>query len=116
MQNSKRRKKSQTRSPWKPSEKPISKHLAWLDLVRLARHKKTDWYAKSWTIPLERGWFYCKKSNLAKRWGWTDKKVRRFFNALEKEGKILQGPLPGVGTLATILDLDNAIKEFFGDL
>ena len=115
MQNERTR-KCKPKPSWKASEKPVSKRLAWLELVKFARHNPTEWHAKNWTIPLERGYFYCRKSNLAKRWGWTDKKVRRFFKMLENKGKLSQVPMPGVGSLCQVMDLDNVIKDFMEEI
>ena len=94
------------------SQNEISKNLAWFFLLRLARHKKINWSVKNRKFDLQRGQFYCRKSDLAKKWGWPDKKVRRFFKKLEKEGKITQELFDGVGTIIEIVDFDNVMGEF----
>ena len=96
-------------------DRPYSKSLAWIDLIRLARHLKVDWNAKNRKFILQRGQFYCRKSDLANRWGWLDNKVRRFFKKLEGEGKINQELFHGVGAIITIINFDDAIAEFMRD-
>jgi len=94
-------------------DKPFSKNLAWLYLIRLARHKDINWNAKNRKFDLQRGSFYCRKSALAERWGWPRRKVQRFFKKLETQGKINQELFEGIGTVIEIVDFDNAMGEFF---
>ncbi len=94
-------------------DRPFSKTLAWRYLVKMARRVETDWNVKGRKFNLQRGQLHCRKSDLAKRWGWTRLKVQRFFKKLEKEGMITQELFEGVGTIVTIVDLDKAMKEFF---
>jgi len=103
--------KRQNEVQWR--DKPFSKSLAWLYLIRLARHKELNWSVKNRKFDLQRGQFYCRKSDLAKRWGWPDKKVRRFFKKLQGEGKITQESLEGIGTIIKIIDFDNVMGDFF---
>ncbi len=95
------------------SQNEISKALAWLFLLRLARHKELNWNAKNRKFDLQRGSFYCRKSDLAKHWGWPRLRVQRFFKKLEMQGKITQKLFDGVGTVIEIVDFDNAMGEFF---
>lgn len=55
-------------------EKPFSKAQAWIDMLLIANH--------------EDGKVYRSQRWLAKRWGWSHTKVRRFLNKLEDEGMI----------------------------
>jgi len=91
----------------------ISKSIAWLFLIRLARHKDINWSVKNRKFNLQRGQFYCRKSDLAKQWGWPRRKIQRFFKKLEIEGKITQELFEGVGTIIEIIDFDNVMGEFF---
>lgn len=91
----------------------ISKALAWLFLLRLARHKDLNWNAKNRKFDLQRGQFYCRKSDLAEKWGWPRLRVQRFFKKLETQGKITQELFEGVGTIIEIVDFNNVMGEFF---
>lgn len=55
-------------------EKPFSKAQAWIDLLLIANH--------------DDGKVYRSQRWLAKRWGWSHTKVRRFLNRLEEERMI----------------------------
>ncbi|MBA7614378.1 hypothetical protein ES703_21642 [subsurface metagenome] len=102
-----------TRQKKRKRQNEISKNLAWLFLLGLARHKDINWNVKGRKFDLQRGQFYCCKSDLAKRWGWPRLKVQRFFKKLETQGKINQELFDGVGTIIEIIDFDNAMGEFF---
>lgn len=87
------------------------KTFAWIELIKFARHQEIKWTVKNRKFILQRGQFFCRKSDLAKKWGWPRRTVQRFFKALEGEGKITQELFDGTGTLVEIIDFDNAANE-----
>lgn len=59
---------------------PFDKRSAWIDLLLLAEHEsKGDYKA---------GRVYKSKSELAKRWHWSEGKVTRFLNGAKNESRI----------------------------
>ena len=114
--------KSKTKSqksqvdPFGPREK-FSKVRAWHEcLFHFARHldgKKWDVLHKHKIYYLSRGQFYCRKTDLAKRWGWSRSKVQRFFTRKEQAKELIQELHYGVGTIITIIDYDQAQEDYY---
>ena len=92
-----------------------TKKTAWNEcLFNFARHLDgKKWVVFKRTFYLSRGEFYCNKSKLANRWGWSRSKVQRFFTRKEQAGEILQRKIHGVGTLITVVDFDKSIEDWF---
>lgn len=61
---------------------PFTKGQAWLDIIGRASFADGDITRRGELLISERG--------LAKRWKWSDGKVRRFLQKLEEEGRITQ--------------------------
>ena len=64
------------------TNEPFSKMQAWLDLVFLALPEDKDFYMRGTLIHGKKGVAYISRGMLAKRWGWSDKKVVRFLDKL----------------------------------
>lgn len=73
---------------WIYKDKPFNKSMAWIDLLLVADHTThTDlWRGKMTTF--KRGDVNLSISELAKRWGWSRDKTRRFIKDLEKDGML----------------------------
>ena len=71
-------------------EKPFSRGQAWIDLILLASHKDTEFYFNGTIIPLRKGEMITSKRELGVRWGWSNSKVDKFLNELEKIKKLSQ--------------------------
>ena len=67
---------------WK--EKPFSRGQAWVDLIMLANHKDKEFLFDSTYLPIHKGEFITSKRKLGIRWGWSNSKVDKFLNELEK--------------------------------
>jgi len=98
-----------------PAPGKYTQKLAWNEcLFHFARHNTIDkWEVFNREFHLSRGQFYCNKSKLAKRWGWTRRTVIRFFARKQKAGEIIQERHPGVGTIISVVDLDKSIEDSF---
>ncbi|PTN09312.1 hypothetical protein C8N47_105153 [Mangrovibacterium marinum] len=63
---------------------------AWVDLLVLANYSDGFIRVRGSKIDVKRGQLGWSMLKLAGRWDWSRDKVKRFFNELEKEGKITQ--------------------------
>lgn len=73
---------------WLYKDKPFNKSMAWIDLLLIADHTThTDlWRGKITTF--KRGDVNLSVTELAKRWGWSRDKARRFIKDLESDGML----------------------------
>lgn len=71
-------------------DKPFSRGQAWIDMILLASHKDTEFYFDGDMIPVEKGQIITSKRKLGDRWGWSNSKVNKFLNELEKVGMLIQ--------------------------
>ena len=70
---------------WLWKDKPFARGQAWLDLLLMARYADGKDYYNGHVIERKKGTVYTSVSFLARRWGWSVNKVRRFINELEIE-------------------------------
>lgn len=66
----------------------VCEMVAWLDLVMEANWKDRSANNKGKVMVIERGQLMAARNWLAKRWGWTEDKVRWFFRKLQEDGMI----------------------------
>lgn len=74
---------------WIWKEKPFTKGQAWVDLILLANHKDKKVAYKGEIIICKRGEVNRSITELAKRWGWSRDKARRFLDILQQDEMIL---------------------------
>lgn len=81
----------------------FTKGQAWIDLVGLANwaDKKTSLRGIEFTV--KRGQVGRSERFLAKRWGWSRNKVRRFLNGLENEQRIA----PQKNNVTSLINITN---------
>ena len=65
-------------------EKPFSRGQAWIDLLMLAAHKDKEFYFDNAILSVEKGEIITSKRKLGIRWGWSNSKVDKFLDELEK--------------------------------
>ncbi|MCP3964730.1 MAG: hypothetical protein GY718_00030, partial [Lentisphaerae bacterium] len=75
---------------WLWNEKPFSKGQAWIDLLMCAAYTDTEIFIRQSLIELKRGQQARSESGLAKNWGWSRDKTRRFLKLLVEKGMIIQ--------------------------
>lgn len=85
---------------WKNGE-PFDKRSAWIDLLLLANWETATNSIKGIKFEQKRGEVVESISFLAKRWGWSENKVRRFVADLAEEGMVRAHGRP-YGTSITI--------------
>ncbi len=56
----------------------------------LASHKDTEFYFDGDMVSIEKGQIITSKRKLGDRWGWSNSKVNKFLNELEKVGMLSQ--------------------------
>lgn len=70
---------------WVWSDRPYAKGQAWIDLIGLANHKDTKRVKNGETIIFKRGTVNRSMKELADRWGWNRKQVKKFLLDLEAD-------------------------------
>ncbi len=71
-----------------PNGRPFTKLEAWLDLLLLVNHKEAQVEIKYKTYRINPGESVQSIKTWANRWGWSRKRVQRFFRFLKKEDMI----------------------------
>ena len=85
---------------------PFTKAQAWIDLILNANHKEGVINIRGNIIPIKRGQIGWSELTMAKRWGWSRNKVRRFLKWLETEQQIEQHKLFKLTSITTIIKYD----------
>lgn len=70
-------------------KKPFGKGRAWVDLLMLANHAPGFIEVRGVRLPINRGEIGWSQPELAKRFGWSKGKVKRFLNDLETDKQIV---------------------------
>lgn len=73
---------------WLWDDKPFSKGQAWIDLLLLANYTDKTTRHRGQLVTCKRGDVNLSMLELADRWGWDRKKVKRYLNALEMDGMV----------------------------
>jgi len=73
---------------WTYRDKPFNKSMAWIDLLLIADHTThvSIWRGKPTVF--KRGDVNLSITELAKRWGWSRDRARRFISTLEQDGMV----------------------------
>ena len=91
---------------WLWDDKPFARGQAWIDILFLANYADRDGIYDGMIIHKKRGDVNLSIRFLARRWGWSDNKVRRFLDLLEKEKMISQKR----NTYGTVITVENYNK------
>lgn len=83
------------------TEEPFTKGQAWVDLIGRANFKKKERLYGGRCITIGRGQLITSTRALAKRWQWSEKKVRNFLGAL-KDAEMVSTKGTALGTLITV--------------
>ena len=73
---------------WLWEDKPFAKGQAWMDLLLLANHTEKRTHHRGQIVTCKRGDVNISMLELADRWGWERKKVKRFLDVLEADGMV----------------------------
>ena len=91
------------RDHWVWNERPFSRGQAWIDLLLMVNHEEKTVSFDGHPVKVGRGQKVTSLDKLAKRWGWSRAKVRRFFNDLESE-QMLTTKRNTRGTTVTVVN------------
>lgn len=69
---------------------PFTRMQAWIDLNLLANHENNYIRKRGILVAIGRGQVAVSRDSLAKRWGWSPGKAKRYLDELESSGKIVQ--------------------------
>ena len=94
---------------WVWEDKPFRKGQAWVDLLLLANYKDKKNPVKDTVITYKRGSVNLSMVQLADRWGWDRRKVKRFLDVLSDDGMVSVNSTT-YGTTITIVNY-----EFFNN-
>ena len=95
---------------WVWREKIFSDGQAWVDMLLLANSRPGYIRSGDRLLEIPRGSFFRSIRRLSERWGWSAKRVYRFFETLESDGMIrFRG-----GSLGTLVEIVN-YEEFQGE-
>ena len=73
---------------WLWFAEPFDKAHAWIDLILMANWEDSTWMYKGRVVHQRRGEIMTSIGALAKRWKWSENKVRRFLGELSAEGMV----------------------------
>ena len=90
---------------WVWDDKPYSKGQAWIDLILLANYKDQKTAYKDEVKSFQRGTTNLSQKELAERWGWDRRKVKRFLTLLENDNMINQESTTQ-GTIITLINYE----------
>ena len=63
---------------------------AWIDLLMMANHKTKKWLVQDQMVLIKRGELITSLAELAKQWGWSRGKVRRYITMLENDTMVVR--------------------------
>lgn len=88
-------------------DEPATRREAFIDLVQMAAYKDTEIIIDGKRYEAKRGMVIASKAYLAKRWGWSTDRVRRFILRLRDNGWVKTSP----GPLSRLTIIDYAAQE-----
>jgi len=93
---------------WK--EKPFTKAQAWLDILINTSYADSCFWSRGVKIEAKKGQCAMSQLTMAKRWGWSRKKVQTFLNYL-KSSQQIEHQTNNVTCLITIINWDKYQTE-----
>ena len=88
---------------------------AYVDMLLLANHTDSSFQKRGITINVKRGQLARSLVELADRWGWNWRTVKKFILELKKHNEVQSKPYPEknpITTIIALLNYDYYIKEF----
>jgi hypothetical protein len=73
---------------WTYKDKPFNRSMAWIDLLLIADHTTHTKLWRGKPTEFKRGDVNLSITELAKRWGWSRDKARRFISHLEQDNMV----------------------------
>jgi hypothetical protein len=92
-------------------ERQFSRFEAWVDVIQLAAWKPSTYRTAKGVVRLQRGEFLAARRHLAKRWNWTEKKVRVWLEFMQNDGRIRTSQGPTLGPSEVVEDQSDAVED-----
>lgn len=73
---------------WIWNDEPFSKGQSWVDLLLSANHEEKKMHIGNKLVTIHSGQFHTSVLKLARRWQWSEKKVKRFLELLKSDNMI----------------------------
>lgn len=73
---------------WTYKDKPFNRSMAWIDLLLIADHTTHTKLWRGKPTEFKRGDVNLSITELAKRWGWSRDRARRFISHLEQDNMV----------------------------
>lgn len=73
---------------WTYKDKPFNRSMAWIDMLLIADHTTHTKLWRGKPTEYKRGDVNVSITELAKRWGWSRDKARRFISHLEQDNMV----------------------------
>lgn len=97
----------QIEDSWLWNEKPFSKGQAWIDLLLLANHSDHKEMRNGELTEYKRGQVCRPMTELAERWGWDRRTVKRFLDVLSADGMLSVTSSANGTTRGTLITIEN---------
>lgn len=89
---------------WIWNDKPFARGQAWVDLLLMVNHDNKKIFFNGEPVEVKRGQRITSIKQLCQRWGWSNKKVKRFLELLQEDDKIRLEIAPRKATTITIVN------------
>ncbi len=73
---------------WLWGDKPFARGQAWIDILMKANHKSKEVFFDGAVYMVEKGQFITSIHKLCSCWGWSNTKVNKFLDSLQKENMV----------------------------
>jgi hypothetical protein len=90
---------------------PFTKAQAWVDLFANANYEDSEFFVRGNKVKIKRGQIGWSEITMAKRWGWSRMKVRRYLKQLESDTQVIQQKIHKITTILTIINYDKYQNE-----
>ena len=88
------------------NDEPFSKGQAWVDLLLSVNHEEKKLLIGGRVVVIKPGQRWTSYRTLAKQWGWSKDRVKRYIKLLKSDGMILTDETPN-GTLLTLINWED---------
>ena len=96
---------------WTYKDKPFNRSMAWIDLLLIADHTTHTKLWRGKPTEFKRGDVNLSITELAKRWGWSRDRARRFISHLEQDNMVRINSTPYRTTITLVKYDDFQIKR-----
>lgn len=90
---------------------PFTKAQAWVDIFANANYEDSEFFVRGNRVVIKRGQIGWSEITMAKRWGWSREKVRRYIRTLENETQIRQQKIHKITTIITVINYNKFQDE-----